>query len=53
MEAQAFIWNTFLDDLETGQMELIPLDERHYQKAAEIIRGYGQPEADRGNLFGY
>ncbi len=38
---QVLIWNTFMDDLDTGQMELIPLDERHYFKASEIIRGYG------------
>jgi predicted nucleic acid-binding protein len=45
MEAQILEWNAFLDDLNTGQMELVLLDERHYQKAAEIIRGYGQKDA--------
>ncbi|MBE9547542.1 MAG: type II toxin-antitoxin system VapC family toxin [Proteobacteria bacterium] len=47
VESQVLIWNTFLDDLHTGQMELIPLDERHYFKAAEIIRGYGAEEGIR------
>jgi predicted nucleic acid-binding protein len=41
-DSQVLIWNTFVDDLETGQMELIPLDDRHYQKATDIIRSYGQ-----------
>lgn len=44
MEAQVLIWNAFLDDLSSKQMQIITLDERHYQKAAEIIRGYGQKE---------
>lgn len=47
MEAQVLIWNTFLDDLGSRQMQLISLDKRHYQKAAEIIRGYGQKDGIR------
>jgi predicted nucleic acid-binding protein len=47
IEAQVLIWNTFLDDLDTKQMQLIPLDERHYRKASEIIRGYGHNEGIR------
>ncbi len=41
MEKQLLIWNDFMDDLSTRQMELISLDEKHYFKAAEIIKGYG------------
>jgi predicted nucleic acid-binding protein len=47
VEAQVLIWNTFLDDLDSRQMQLIPLDERHYRKASEIIRGYGHKEGIR------
>jgi predicted nucleic acid-binding protein len=46
-EKQVVVWNVFLDDLNTGQMELISLDERHYLKAADIIRNYGQKESIR------
>ncbi|MBI5379706.1 MAG: type II toxin-antitoxin system VapC family toxin [Nitrospirae bacterium] len=35
------IWNALLDDLQTGQMEMVFLDERHYFKAADIIREFG------------
>ncbi|MBW1771326.1 MAG: type II toxin-antitoxin system VapC family toxin [Deltaproteobacteria bacterium] len=42
MDTQVLIWNAFMDDLDTGQMKLIPLDDRHYQKASDIIRNYGQ-----------
>jgi predicted nucleic acid-binding protein len=47
MEAQVLIWNTFLDDLDSRQMQLISLDERYYRKASEIIRGYGHKEGIR------
>ncbi len=46
-EKQVVVWNVFLDDLNTGQMELISLDERHYLKAADIIRDYGRKESIR------
>jgi len=42
MDTQVLIWNAFMDDLDTGQMKLISLDDRHYQKASDIIRNYGQ-----------
>ena len=47
MEVETLIWNTFLDDLDARQMDVIPLEERHYQKAVEIIRGFGQREGIR------
>lgn len=47
MESHVLIWNNFLDDLNTEQMQIIPLDERHYFKAAEIIRGYGSEQGIR------
>ena len=40
-EMEAVLWNTFLDDLQTGQMEAVPLDDRHYFKAADLIRRFG------------
>jgi len=46
-DSQVLIWNTFVDDLESGQMELIPLDDRHYQKATDINRSYGQKKGIR------
>ena len=46
-EKQVVVWNVFLDDLDTEQMTLIHLDERHYLKAADIIRDYGQKERIR------
>lgn len=38
------LWNTFLDDLQTGQMEIAALDERHYFKAADLIRKFGHKD---------
>ncbi len=38
---EMLIWNEMLDDLQTRQMEVIFLDERHYFKAADIIREFG------------
>jgi len=35
------IWNTFMDDLQTGPIELIFPDDRHFYKAADIIREFG------------
>lgn len=40
-EQESNLWNTFLDDLQTGQMELITLDDRHYMKASDLIRKFG------------
>lgn len=40
-EQEAVIWNTFLDDLQTGQMEVVAVDDRHYFKAADLIREFG------------
>ena len=47
METQVLIWNTFLNDLDSRQVQLIPLNEKHYQKASEIIRSYGHKEGIR------
>ncbi len=38
---EMLIWNTLLDDLQTRQMEVITLDDRHYLKASDIIREFG------------
>lgn len=40
-EQETILWNTFLDDLQTGQIEVMTLDERHYFKAADLIREFG------------
>lgn len=38
---EMLIWNTFLDDLGAGSMEVVYLTARHYDKAADIIREFG------------
>ena len=38
---EMLIWNTFMDDLQTEQIELIFPDDRHYFRAADIIREFG------------
>ncbi|MEW6326527.1 MAG: type II toxin-antitoxin system VapC family toxin [Thermodesulfobacteriota bacterium] len=40
-EQETVLWNTFLDDLQTGQMEVVTLDDRDYFKAADLIREFG------------
>lgn len=40
-DRQALLWNAFLDDLETDKMEMLPLDDRHYVKAADLIKEFG------------
>lgn len=40
-DKETVLWNTFLDDMQTEKIELIPLDERHYLKAADFIREFG------------
>lgn len=35
------IWNSFQDDLETEQIQVVTLDERHYFKAADLVREFG------------
>lgn len=40
-EQETVLWTTFLDDLQTGQMEIVTLDERHYFKAADMLREFG------------
>jgi len=38
---EMLIWNTFMDDLQTSQIELIFPEDRHYFRAADIIREFG------------
>lgn len=38
---ETLIWDTFNSDIETKQVELISLDDRHFIKAADLIRNYG------------
>ncbi len=38
---ELLIWNTFLDDLETGRIDVLLPDERQYERAADIIREIG------------
>ncbi len=38
------LWNSFQDDLGTDQIEVIGLDERHYFKAADIVREFGSKD---------
>lgn len=40
-EQETVLWNTFLDDLQAGQMEVVALNERDYLKAADLIRELG------------
>lgn len=39
--AQVLLWNTFLDDMDCDRMELVFIDERHYYKAADLIKTFG------------
>ncbi len=38
---ETLIWNTFLDDIQSQQIETVSLDDRHYLMASELIRKYG------------
>ena len=38
---EILIWNTFMEDLQTRQIELIFPEDRHYLRAADIIREFG------------
>lgn len=38
----AILWNTFLDDLQSGQIETISIEERHYFKAADLVQVFGE-----------
>lgn len=38
---ETVLWNTFLDDLQTGQVEVVALNDRDYLKAADLIRDLG------------
>jgi predicted nucleic acid-binding protein len=38
---ELLIWNTFLDDLGTGRIDVLLPDERQYERAADIIRKLG------------
>lgn len=40
-EEEAVLWNTFLDDLQAGEVQVITLDDRHFLKAADLIREFG------------
>lgn len=40
-EQETVLWNTFLDDLQTGQVEMVILNDRDYFKAADLIRELG------------
>ncbi len=40
-EQGAVLWNTFLDDIQAKQVEVVTLDDRHYFKAADLIREFG------------
>jgi predicted nucleic acid-binding protein len=39
---EALIWTAFQDDLHAGKVEMVPLQDRHYSKAADIIREHGR-----------
>jgi len=41
-QMETILWNTFLDDLQTPKLELVILDDRHYLKAADFIREFGE-----------
>ena len=40
--AETMIWTAFQDDIDAGNVELVQLQDRHYLKAADIIREYGK-----------
>lgn len=40
-EQETVVWNTFLDDLQTEQVEVVILNDRDYLKAADLIRELG------------
>lgn len=46
-QAEASVWNTFLEDLHATKMELVDLHDRHYARASEIIREFGTKEGIR------
>ena len=39
---ETIVWNTFLDDLQASKIELVDLNDRHYAKAADLIREFGE-----------
>lgn len=39
---ESLVWNCFLDDLHANQVEMVAIDERHYSKAADLIRTFGK-----------
>jgi predicted nucleic acid-binding protein len=46
-DRQEAIWSVFLDDLSSLQVELVPLTQRHFAKATQMIRSYGHKEGIR------
>jgi len=38
---ETILWNTFLDDLDASKIEMVGLNDRHYAKAADLIREFG------------
>ncbi len=40
-QAETALWKTFLNDLHTNKIELVDLHDRHYVRAADIIREFG------------
>lgn len=40
--AETAIWTAFQDDMNAGKVELVHLHDRHYVKAADVIREYGK-----------
>lgn len=40
--AETGLWTAFQDDMNAGKVELVRLHDRHYAKAADVIREYGK-----------
>jgi len=40
--SETMIWTAFQDDMNAGKVELVHLHDRHYRKAADVIREYGK-----------
>ncbi|MDH4162156.1 MAG: type II toxin-antitoxin system VapC family toxin [Nitrospirota bacterium] len=38
---ETLIWNAFQDDLHADKINLVAMDDRHYRKAADLIRDFG------------
>lgn len=38
---ETLVWNSFQNDLHADKISLVEMDDRHYRKAADLIREFG------------